>query len=54
MQETWKDIPNYEGKFMISSFGNVKRLERTIIDTKGRKKLLKKKYLNQRMQIVDI
>lgn len=43
MQEIWKDIPNYEGKFMISNFGNVKRLERTIIDTKGRKKTFKEK-----------
>ena len=24
--ETWKDIPNYEGKYMVSSIGNVKSL----------------------------
>ena len=24
--ETWKDIPNYEGKYMVSNIGNVKSL----------------------------
>lgn len=26
MQEIWKDIPSYEGKYQISNFGNVKSL----------------------------
>ncbi len=28
MQEIWKDIKNYEGKYQVSNFGNVKSLER--------------------------
>lgn len=28
MQELWKDIPNYEGKYLISENGRVKRLEK--------------------------
>lgn len=37
--EKWKDIKNYEGLYQISSYGNVKRLERKLDD--GR--LLKEK-----------
>lgn len=28
MQEIWKDIPNYEGIYQVSNFGNVKSLSR--------------------------
>ena len=28
--EEWKDIPGFEGKYMISSFGNVKSVDRII------------------------
>lgn len=31
MQEIWKDIPNFEGIYQISNFGNVKSLSRDII-----------------------
>jgi hypothetical protein len=24
--EIWKDIPNYEGKYMVSNIGNIKSL----------------------------
>ena len=30
MEEIWKDIPGYEGKYQVSSMGNVKSLSRTI------------------------
>jgi hypothetical protein len=35
--EEWRDIPTWEGYYMISSFGRVLSLERTIISTDGRK-----------------
>jgi len=28
MEEVWKDIPNYEGLYKISSYGNIKSLKR--------------------------
>ena len=30
MKEIWKDIPNYEGYYAVSNFGQVKSVERTI------------------------
>ena len=30
MEEIWKDIPGYEGKYQVSNMGNVKSLQRTI------------------------
>lgn len=35
MQEIWKDIKGYEGKYMISDFGNVKALSQTIVYSNG-------------------
>lgn len=35
MDEIWKDIPNYEGYYQISSFGNCKSLERKVIKWDG-------------------
>jgi len=29
MEEIWKDIPDYEGRYQVSNIGNVKSLERT-------------------------
>jgi hypothetical protein len=33
--EVWKDIPNYEGFYQVSNFGNVKSLERDIYNKNG-------------------
>mgnify|MGYP003659218186 CR=1 FL=1 len=33
--EVWKDIPNYEGLYQVSNFGNVKSLERDIYNKNG-------------------
>lgn len=38
MQEIWKDIPNYEGYYQISSLGRVKSLERHIVYKDGRER----------------
>jgi len=35
-EEEWRDIPNYEGYYQISSRGRVKSVERTIRDKNGR------------------
>ena len=31
MEEIWKDIPNYEGLYQVSNFGNVKSLARIVL-----------------------
>jgi hypothetical protein len=36
MEEIWKDIPNYEGYYQVSNFGNVRTLERIIKNKKGK------------------
>lgn len=36
--EEWKDIQGYEGKYQVSNYGDIKRLERDIVDSLGRKK----------------
>lgn len=35
IQETWKDIPNYEGIYQISNYGRVKALAKDIVWCKG-------------------
>lgn len=40
-KEIWKDIPNYEGYYQISSFGRVKSLERVIITNTKKKQVVK-------------
>lgn len=47
MKEIWKDIKGYEGLYQISSFGNVKSLDRYIINKNGDKQFFPKKYLTQ-------
>lgn len=37
MNEIWKDIPRYEGSYQISSYGNVRSLDRVITYRDGRK-----------------
>ena len=41
--EIWKDVVGYEGAYQISSIGNVRSLDREIIDSKGRKYKIKGK-----------
>jgi hypothetical protein len=36
MEEIWKDIKGYEGLYQVSTFGRVKALSRTIVDSMGR------------------
>jgi len=46
MEETWKDIIGYEGWYQVSKSGNVKSLERIVVDRKSRR-IFKSKQLTQ-------
>lgn len=48
MIEIWKDIPNYEGIYQASNFGNVKSLDRIKI-SKNRKVKIKGRVLKGRL-----
>lgn len=41
MEEIWKDIVGYEGLYMVSSFGNVKSLDRIVGHCHGKTKPIK-------------
>lgn len=47
MEEIWKDIKGYERLYQVSNFGNVKSLDRYIINKNGDKQYFPGKYLNQ-------
>lgn len=47
MNEIWKDIKNYKGKYQISNMGRIKSIEHTIIRKNGNKLLIKEKILKQ-------
>lgn len=44
-KEVWKDIPNYEGYYQISSEGRVRSIDRTVKDKNGLEKVYKGKIL---------
>ena len=45
-KEVWKDVPNYEGIYQVSSLGRVKSLKRIIIGRWGSRQLLNERILN--------
>ena len=47
-QEIWKDIPNYEGLYQVSNFGNVKSLKR-YVKGKVEDRLQKENILSKRL-----
>lgn len=49
MQEIWKDIPNFEGRYQISNYGRVKSLERTVSTGQGGKRKIKESILIPRI-----
>lgn len=51
--EEWKDIEGWEGKYQVSNYGDIKRLERDITDSLGRTIILKKYFILIK-QITDI
>lgn len=46
-QEIWKDIPNYEGYYQVSSFGRVKSLLRRVRSKNNSYKFLPSKFKKQ-------
>ena len=46
MQETWKDISDYEGLYQISNLGRVKSLSRIIVKKNGVHQPFKEKILS--------
>lgn len=48
MNEMWKDIPNFYGKYQVSNMGNVRSIARTIIRRNGRKQQIESKMLVSR------
>jgi hypothetical protein len=46
MEEIWKDIEGYERYYQVSNFGRVKSLERIVKHSKGGKKIVKERILN--------
>ena len=46
MKEIYKEIPNYEGLYEISNFGNVRALDRYNVDKNGKKKFYPSKQLS--------
>ena len=42
--EEWKDIKNYEGFYQVSNLGNVRSLDRFIINKIVKGKILKKMF----------
>lgn len=41
MEEIWKDIPNYDGLYQVSSLGRFKRITRCIVEKSGKRKVIK-------------
>ena len=46
-KETWRDIPDYEGLYQVSTLGRIKSLERKIIRSNGRVFTIKEKILKK-------
>lgn len=42
-EEIWKDIPDYEGLYQVSNFGNIKSLKRYVKHTDNNLKLIKER-----------
>ena len=57
-QEIWKDVPNYEGLYMVSDKGRIKSIDRIIVRSNGRPYIYKGKILPGRImfgyQIVQL
>lgn len=49
-EEIWKPITGYEGLYEVSNKGRVKRLERAIVDSIGRKRHLRERILKNSLK----
>ena len=50
MKEQWKDVPNYEGCYQVSNYGNVKRLGYNRLNSKGRRRIFKEKLMTSTLK----
>ena len=44
-QELWKDIKGYEGRYQASNLGRIRSLNRSVINCRGRKMIIKEAIL---------
>ena len=45
-KEIWKDVPNYEGYYQVSSLGRVKRLRSLVGARAGKTRIIKERLIN--------
>ena len=45
MEEIWKDIPGYEGRYQASTFGRIRSLDRCVVNVNGGKRLMRGRVL---------
>ena len=50
-EEEWRDIKGFEGLYQVSNLGNVRSLDRWVVDKIGRKRLFEGKMLTSRLTI---
>ena len=50
IEEIWKDIAGYEGKYQVSNLGRVRSLPRTFLDVNRRKQMFRGRVLKQMMR----
>jgi hypothetical protein len=53
MQEVWKAVPEYEGLYEASTFGNIRSLDRTVYTKGGQARRIKGKILKPQRAIDD-
>lgn len=46
-EEVWKDIPDYEGLYQVSSEGRIRSLDREVRHWKGGMRIVKGKVLKE-------
>lgn len=51
MEEIWKDIEGYEGYYQVSSFGNVRGIDRVVFQQNNRKRFWKGKPIHIRTKV---
>ena len=50
-KEVWKPIKGFEGAYEVSTFGNVRSIDRIVVYPKGSKRLIKGRELRQATNI---
>ena len=53
MKEIWKDISNYEGLYQVSNLGNVRSLDRTIIQKNAFGNMKEHNYKGKNLKLIE-